>query len=132
MVRAVNTAETTSVSESPENTLNVGDAFTVNGQQYTVSEIYASQYENGNIVRNEFPTSVSYTPSSGTVALGGMEYGAYYPNNTIQLMTGGVHSQKLSAIRSLSERFRGLWATIVLGTLTALLILGFSYLPRRG
>lgn len=160
MIMAVNGATTVPVSDSPEHTLNKGDEFTINGQQYTVSEISASKDDGGNIVRsasfqqmnnntsiefgdseaismlivrNGVPTSVSYTPSAGTVTLGGEEYGAYYPNNnTVELMPSNIHSQELSTTKSLNERFRGLWAIIVLGTITAILIISLSYLPRRG
>lgn len=159
VLMAVNAGETVPVSESPEYTLQTGDTFSVNGQQYTLSQISVSQGNTNNlvrsatfqqvgsgnsinfgqsasipmlIVRSGVPTSVSYTPSTRTVALGEQDYGAYYPNNnTVQLMASDVHSQAISATRSLNERFRGVWATVVLGTLAAILILGLSYLPRR-
>ncbi len=160
VIMAVNSATTVPVSDSPDHTLNKGDEFTINGQQYAVSEISASQDSSGDIVRsasfqqtnnntsiefgeseaismqivrNGVPTSVSYTPSAGTVTLGGEEYGAYYPNNnTVELMPSNIHSQELSTTKSLDKRFRGLWATIVLSTLAAILIIVLSYLPRRG
>lgn len=160
VVMAVNSGATVPASDSPEHTLNKGDEFTINGQQYTVSEISASKSDGGNIVRsasfqemnnntsvefgdsetismlivrNGVPTSVSYTPSADTVTLGGEEYGAYYPNNnTVELMSSNVYSQELSTTESFSKRFRGLWATIVLGALAAILMICLSYLPRRG
>lgn len=146
------------VSESPAYTLHPGDQFEVNGQQYTVSEIQTSADDNGNIlrsasfehgnetvgfgdsaaitmtlVRGGFPTEVAFTPSVGTVTLGEEEYGAYYPtNNTVQLMTDDVHKQAVSKTNSLKGRFRGMWAAMVLSSLSAILLLGLSYLPVRG
>ncbi len=157
---AVNTATTVPVSDSPEYSLQKGDNFSVNGQQYTVSDISTSTDDSGNVlrsasfkspgsgesigfsdsdsitmlvIRSGLPTTVSYTPSTDTVTLGGNEYGAYYPNNnSVKLMTSEVHSQELSSTNALNERFRGLWAVITLSLLTAIIIFGLSYLPRRG
>ena len=146
------------VSDSPPYTLHPGDQFTINGQQYTVSEIATSTDNAGNIlraasfthgnetisfsesaaitmtlVRGGLPTEVAFTPSTGTITLGGEEYGAYYPNNnTVKLMTGGVHEDVVSRTQSLKGRFRGMWVAMILSALAAILVLGQSYLPHRG
>jgi hypothetical protein len=153
-------AEPVPASDSPAYTLNVDEKFTVNGQKYVVSEISTSTNEKGKILRSAtfkqvgsnktvgfdkpkvtrmlivsggIPTSVSYAPSPGTISLGGAEYGAYYPNNnTVKLMESGVYNREVSSMKSLNERFRGMWAVIVLSLLAAILIIGQSYLPRRG
>lgn len=154
------TAETTPVSESPAYTLHVGDKFTVNGQEYKVTDIKTSTNSEGQVTRSAtfkqlgngktvsfdksayitmlvvqggLPASVSYTPSTGTITLAEEKYGAYYPNNnTVKLMTNEVYSKEFSTTKSLNERFKGLWAVTVLGSLAAILIIGLSYLPRRG
>lgn len=153
-------AEPVPVSDSPAYTLTVGEQFTVNNQQYVVSKISTSTDESGNILRSAtfkqvgsnktvsfekpettrmlivsggVPTWVSYAPSPGTISLGGTEYGAYYPNNnTVTLMKRGVYHREVSSMKSLNERFNGMWAVIVLSSLAAILILGLSYLPVRG
>jgi hypothetical protein len=153
-------AEPVPVSDSPAYTLTVDETFTVNGQQYVVAEIATGTDDTGNIIRSAtftqvgqnttvgfgegealrllsvsggVPTWVSYTYSSGTISLGGTEYGAYYPNNnTATLMNSGVYHREVSSLMSLTERFQGMWAVVVLSSLAAILILGMSYLPVRG
>jgi hypothetical protein len=153
-------AEPVPVSDSPAYTLNVDEMFTVNGQQYVVSEISTATDEAGNILRSTtfkqvgqnktvgfgegealrllsvgggVPTWVSYTYSPGTITVGGMEYGAYYPNNnTVTLTNSNVYNREVSSMMSLTERFRGMWAVVVLSSLAVILILSLSYLPVRG
>jgi hypothetical protein len=153
-------AEPVPVSDSPAYTLTVDETFTVNGQQYVVAEISTGTDSAGNIIRSAtfkqvgqnttvgfgegealrllsvsggVPTLVSYTYSPGTLALGGTDYGAYYPNNnTVTLMGSGVYNREVSSLRSLADRFQGMWAIVVLSSLAAILILGLSYLPVRG
>jgi hypothetical protein len=148
------------VSDSPAYTLNKGEQFAIDGQQYVVSEITSLVDQNGHIkrsasfkltgenktvsfnkstaitmlvVQNGLPTLDSYTPSTGTVTLGGEEYGAYYSNNnTVKLMSGEVHNREVSRTKSLNERFRGMWVVMVLSSLSGILMIGMSYLPRRG
>jgi hypothetical protein len=153
-------AEPVPVSDSPAYTLSVDETFTANGQKYIISEISTATDDAGNILRSAtfkqvgqnktvgfsegealsmlsvsggLPTFVSYTYSPGTISLGGTEYGAYYPNNnTVALMNSGVYHREVSSLMSLTERFQGMWAVIVLSSLAAILVLGLSYLPVRG
>lgn len=153
-------AESVPVNDSPAYTLHQSDTFTANNQIYIISEIKTSANSEGKLVRSAsfkhvksgkmisfgksaaitmaivqggLPTAVSYTLSTGTITLGGEKYGAYYPNNkTVQLISNDVYSQEFSSVKSLSERLRGMWIVLILNALSGILVIGLSYLPRRG
>lgn len=153
-------AEPVPVSDSPAHTVTVGENITINSQQYALTGIATTAAEGGGwkrkatfnntdvgksvsfgdsevismpVVDGGVPRFASYTSSLGTIKLGGEDYGAYYPNNnTVSLMTKDVYNHEVSSLKTLSDRFQGIWATVYLGLIAVLIVISISYLPRRG
>ncbi|MFW5956543.1 MAG: hypothetical protein ACOCQY_03980 [Halorhabdus sp.] len=70
------------------------------------------------------------------VTLNGQSYFAHFPSNSaVQIMPQddyGTYRQQLSAIDYYDERIIGLWGVTLLSVITAILLLGLSYLPVKG
>lgn len=85
------------------------------------------------LVRGGLPRNVVFTAGGSNVTLNGRTYTVHYPDNeTLQLSTDarGYRTQ-LREIRHRTERFAGLWATVILSSLAAILLIGAAFLPAK-
>lgn len=85
------------------------------------------------LVRGGLPRRMQFPAGGSNVTLNGETFTVHYATNSSVQLSKDTESyqRQLRDIRRRTERIAGLWGVVILSALTAMLLLGLSYLPTK-